>query len=600
MLTVTMAGLNTFWFDHPVDDSAEAQAIRSAQIDVVRRQTLNLAAGNIVNGSLVAWALWPVESKPLVVGWIAVLLGFSLWRLGVLVRHRNRPKGPAVGTPRTVRKALLLTAGGCAWWGLASILLFPSGSFLLQAFLTIVLAGVSAGTAMMLSCLPASAMAAMALVAGPLLVRMLIEGTPLHYALAAMIALFVIVMTAAARSFYGSFVDNVRTRIANAELLDRLRGARADLLDAIESISDGFALFDAHDRLVLSNARYGELIGAPAEKLVAGTPFEELLYGEPATTGRANAERDWRAQRLRRHRETQGTFEHELANGRWLRSSDFRTSRGGVVTVHVDITALKRREQQLRGAMYDAESANRAKSDFLALVSHELRTPLNAVLGFAEILRDETFGRHADPRYREYANDIYDSGAHLLQVINDILDLSKIEAGRLQLNEDEVQVREVAEDLERVLGGMIGRGQLALRLDLPDSLPHLWADQRALKQMLMNLLSNAIKFTPAGGTITLRGRQRGDHLDLAVADTGIGIPADQLDKVTEPFGQAGDPLTRQFQGSGLGLALVKSLMRLHGGTLRLDSSEGVGTTAWLSFPSERILPRTGGQSAAGG
>ncbi|MEQ9641196.1 MAG: ATP-binding protein [Alphaproteobacteria bacterium] len=594
-----MTGLNTFWFDHPTDDSAEAQAIRAAQIDIARRQTVSLAAGNIVNGSLVAWVLWPVEPKPVVAAWLAVILFFSFWRLAVWLRQRGKPQLPSAGTPRTVRRALALTIGGSLLWGIAAAGLFPTGSLPLQTFLAIVVAGVSAGTATMMSCLPAAAIGALVLITGPMVVRMLMEGTQMHYALAAMMTLFVIVMLAASRSFYGTLVENVRTRIANAELLQAVRGARADLLDAIETISNGFALFDAEDRLVVSNPRYGEMLDIPSEKLVPGTPFEDLLYGEPAPPpGPAPAEADWKAARIHRHREAQGTFEQELSSGRWLRSSDFRTSRGGIVTVHVDITAIKRREQQLRAAMYEAESANRAKSDFLALVSHELRTPLNAVLGFAEILRDETFGKHADARYGEYANDIYDSGAHLLQVINDILDLSKIEAGRLQLNEEEVSLPEVADDLERVLGGMLGRGQLTLRQDLPAGLPHLWADGRAMKQILMNLLSNAIKFTPAGGVITLRGRRRGDELEVAVQDTGIGIPADQLDKVLEPFGQASDPLTREFQGSGLGLTLVRSLTELHGGSLRLDSEEGVGTTVWLTFPSERVVP-SGQQSATG-
>lgn len=595
-----MAGLNTFWFDHPTDDSAEAQAIRAAQIDIARRQTVSLAAGNIVNGSLVAFVLWPALPTPVIATWLAVLLAFSGWRLVVWLRQRGKPTLPSAGTPRTVRRALALTIGGSLMWGIAAAGLFPAGSLPLQTFLAIVVAGVSAGTATMMSCLPAAAMGALALITGPMVVRMLMEGTQIHYALAAMMTLFVIVMVVASRSFYGTLVENVRTRIANAELLQAMHGLRADLVDAIETISDGFALFDAEDRLVISNPRYGELLSIPDEKLVPGTPFEDMLYGEPATppNGTPPSERDWKAARIHRHREAQGTFEQELASGRWLRSSDFRTSRGGIVTVHVDITAIKRREQQLRAAMYEAESANRAKSDFLALVSHELRTPLNAVLGFAEILRDETFGKHVDPRYGEYANDIYDSGAHLLQVINDILDLSKIEAGRLQLNEEEVAVSEVAEDLERVLSGMLGRGQLTLRQDLPPDLPNLWADGRAIKQILMNLLSNAIKFTPAGGVITVRGRRRGDELEVAVADTGIGIPADQLDKVLEPFGQASDPLTREFQGSGLGLTLVRSLMELHGGSLRLDSEEGVGTTVWLTFPSERAVAPSQKSSAS--
>ncbi|MBP2313237.1 sensor histidine kinase [Azospirillum soli] len=257
------------------------------------------------------------------------------------------------------------------------------------------------------------------------------------------------------------------------------------------------------------------------------------------------------------------------------------------------IAELRARETEARAARREAERASRAKSEFLAHMSHELRTPLNAVLGFAELLLDETFGPLGSARYRAYAEDIHQSGAHLLALINDILDLSRIEAGRMELREEGVDVAETARQTTAMVAEQAIERGVILASDLSDDMPLLLGDSRALKQMLLNLLSNAIKFTPAGGQVLLTASQLPDGgIGLMVADTGVGIAEENIARVLEPFGRGDIATARQSEGTGLGLPIVKRLMELHGGRLDLASEPGVGTTAILIFPAERGIPRT--------
>jgi signal transduction histidine kinase len=246
----------------------------------------------------------------------------------------------------------------------------------------------------------------------------------------------------------------------------------------------------------------------------------------------------------------------------------------------------------LKKALDSAAASNRAKSQFLATMSHELRTPLNSVIGFAELLGIEIHGELGDPRYREYATSIRDSGAHLLALINDVLDFAKIDAGRLELAEDEIDIPELFVASLRMVKSAAAEAGLVLCDKIADAeLPRLRADQRRIKQILLNLLSNAIKFTPGPGTVTIAARREAGTVVITVADTGIGIAADDLDKALEPFGQIDNRLARAYEGTGLGLPLSKQLMEVHGGSLRLDSTPGVGTTVTLTFPAERIMPR---------
>jgi two-component system cell cycle sensor histidine kinase PleC len=247
-----------------------------------------------------------------------------------------------------------------------------------------------------------------------------------------------------------------------------------------------------------------------------------------------------------------------------------------------------RRLEAAEVARRAAEDASRAKSDFLALMSHELRTPLNTVLGFAEMIRDRAWGTgaQAEERYVEYAGDIHAAGTHLLDVLNDVLDLAKIEAGRMTLSPEPLDPTDLAQACLRLTGGHARASGVAVCFEVAPGTNALHADRRAAKQMLVNLLSNACKFTPRGGAVRLeiRGLPDGGAM-VAVSDTGIGMTAGEITTALERFRQVDNLLTRQHAGTGLGLPLVKGLIELHGGTLAVASVSGEGTTVTLTFPS---------------
>jgi len=246
--------------------------------------------------------------------------------------------------------------------------------------------------------------------------------------------------------------------------------------------------------------------------------------------------------------------------------------------------------EALRLAKEEAEAANQAKSGFLATMSHELRTPLNAIIGFSEMMLREVLGALGNEQYRAYVEDIHASGAHLLQIINDILDLSKAEAGKIDLSEDVFDLRDIMRSVGQLIAGRIHEAELSHEVDLADDLPPLRGDERKTKQVLLNLITNSVKFTPAGGCITVTGRfDPEDGLALTVADTGIGIPESDLERVLKPFEQVDSSFSRQHQGTGLGLPLVKAIMEMHGGRMRLKSTLGAGTAVTVVFPPERAI-----------
>jgi len=396
-------------------------------------------------------------------------------------------------------------------------------------------------------------------------------------------------------------------------LVERTVAADLRLRDAIETIPEAFVLWDAENRLVLCNSNFQELHQLPDEAVVAGTSYETIV-----ATGRKPLIRTTMAH----DSEPRGarTFEAQLEDGRWMHISERRTKDGGYVSVGTDITKIKRHEQKLidgekrqRATIVDlrtsqqalerqtaeladlaekyaeektkAEEANAAKSKFLANMSHELRTPLNAIIGFSEILESGMFGPLGAAKYVEYSRDIRESGEYLLDVINDILDMSKIEAGGIRLSPETVELDSVLADCIRVVSTRAGEKRLLVSADVEAGI-HLHADRRALKQITLNLLSNAVKFTPDGGAVTLQGRLRAGAVIIGIKDNGIGIAREALQKLGRPFEQVESQLTKRHQGSGLGLAIAKSLAELHGGAMRIRSQLGRGTLVVVRLPTE--------------
>jgi two-component system, cell cycle sensor histidine kinase PleC len=397
-------------------------------------------------------------------------------------------------------------------------------------------------------------------------------------------------------------------------LVEKTIAADMRLRDAIETIPEAFVLWDADNRLVLCNSNFQALHSLPDEAIEVGASYESVVAAgsKPVVRNKIVSE----GSTLPGAR----TFEAQLEDGRWLHISERRTKDGGYVSVGTDITTIKTHEeklvdseQRLMATVTDlrssqqrlaelaekyaaektrAEEANQAKSEFLANMSHELRTPLNAIIGFSEIMESEMFGPLGAGKYREYCGDIRGSGQFLLDVINDILDMSKIEAGRIRLDFEDLDLNALLADSMRVVTARAQDKRLDVDAHISPDL-HLRADRRAVKQIFLNLLSNAVKFTPEGGRITVRGRTTRECLVLAIADTGIGIAKDALNRLGRPFEQVESQLTKSHQGSGLGLAIAKSLADLHGGSMRIRSTPGHGTLVVVRLPlnPQCLLPK---------
>ncbi len=265
--------------------------------------------------------------------------------------------------------------------------------------------------------------------------------------------------------------------------------------------------------------------------------------------------------------------------------------RAALLTGIQDVTARHKEAETLREARDQATAASRSKSEFLANMSHELRTPLNAIIGFSEALERELFGPVGNPRYREYAEDIHDSGVHLLSLINDILDLSKIEAGHFKLHEDETELDHLVQAATRIVRHRAQQANITIECELPSPPLFLVADERALKQVLINLVSNAVKFSPNGSTVRIETQVCAESLRIAVIDKGIGIAEHDIPRALTPFTQVDGSLSRTHEGTGLGLPIAKHLTELHGGTLTIESKVEAGTTVYVDLPLSRIVGR---------
>jgi PAS domain S-box-containing protein len=348
---------------------------------------------------------------------------------------------------------------------------------------------------------------------------------------------------------------------------------------------------DARARLVYLNRQARALTGYGDEELARGITSLDMLVPEDRQRARDAIGEIFKGRDLGHNeytalRKDGTTFPVTVHSQPIVRDGKLVGLRGTVL----DISQRKKVEDALRQAKQEAEVASRAKSEFLAAVSHELRTPLNAIIGFSEMIRTGTFGPIGNARYWEYIRDIHESGQHLLELINDILDLSKIESGKDDLARQPVDVAGNARAALKLVNQRAAAGGVKLGIEIEDGLPALEADPRKLKQVFVNLLTNAIKFTGSGGQVTLTGRQIEDGgIELAVSDTGIGIAPEDIPKALSQFGQIRKDPEFAHEGTGLGLPLTKALVEQHGGTLTLESRVGVGTTVRLRFPPACLI-----------
>ncbi len=389
-------------------------------------------------------------------------------------------------------------------------------------------------------------------------------------------------------------VVTVAVDITELKAVERKAIAAETLLRAaLDSIPEGFAVFDDNDRLVVANRTYAQIFTTGDDpNAIVGLTFADLVRssmakGEPPEPGFEGEA--WVVERVRRHLAADGAPRLlQVADGRWISTFERRVPGIGIVGFRADVTEAIEIQIALRQARDAAESANRAKSQFLANMSHELRTPLNAIIGFSEVIEGELFGPVGNKRYASYARDIAASGRHLVGLIGDVLDMSKIEAGGYTLSEGEMSIGDFAREMQRLMRGHAQVANVDLTLEIePAANLSLYADGQALRQIAINLLSNAIKFSHADGHVRISVRRAADGLEFAVADNGIGIDEAALAHVTEPFRQA-DGIAVKFGGTGLGLSISKRLAELHGGELRLQSTLGAGTVAAVWLPESRL------------
>lgn len=417
----------------------------------------------------------------------------------------------------------------------------------------------------------------------------------------------------------GSEDDQIQARLVGIALditeqkdaESRVAKMEEQLRNAVENISESFVVWDKDNRLVMCNRSFGEFYGISQDLLIPGASAHSISNASAKAHTLLQDDHNGRADQV----------ELQYVLDRWLHVSTRKTRDGGRVSVATDVTPLKEQEdellkserqlklyvQQLEESQHRlksesseraelavkyakekarAEEANRSKTEFLANMSHELRTPLNAIMGFAQIMNDGMFGPLGDEKYEAYTKDILDSATYLLALINDILDMSKIETGKMELDAEPVALGHIVQSCLRLIEPRVFDAGLRLNYD-PPPLPSVYVDPRATKQILLNLLSNAVKFTPQGGEITIETEVTDGSAALTVSDTGIGISQQDLRRIGMPFEQIENQHTKTHKGSGLGLALAKSLAELQGGTLTIKSELGVGSAFRVSMPRQK-------------
>lgn len=372
--------------------------------------------------------------------------------------------------------------------------------------------------------------------------------------------------------------------------LDPSQAIPGRVKSALDTMAEGLLVLDSKEQIVLANKAFADLLGEDPERML-GRRVGEFPWQGPDGEALLLEDRPWHLALISGEPQKNQRVKLILPDNTRLtfmiNCSPVLGSGGsyaGVLVSFDDVTQLEEAEIELLKSKEDAEAANHAKSAFLANMSHELRTPLNAINGFSEILSEQMYGPLGDQRYVDYAKDILTSGQHLLDMINDILDMAKVEAGKMTVDLLPIDLVDPVDAAVRMIRRKAEDKGIKLSLVHEDNLPHVDADHRAIRQMILNLVSNAIKFTDEGGEIRVSIDRKDDQIRVAVRDNGVGIPAEALPRLGQPFEQVSDTRDRNYDGTGLGLALTKSFAEMHGGRLTIASQEGRGTQVSFYLP----------------
>ena len=387
------------------------------------------------------------------------------------------------------------------------------------------------------------------------------------------------------------FRDSLKER--NQLTVERER-ERQTLSAAIATISDGFVLYDKEDRIVVCNDRVREIYPGIAELFRPGMSFREILekaVARPVVDLAGQTPEEWIAKRMRQHAAPYSAVEYTYQGDQWVRISERKTPDGGTVAVYTDITELKRRQMELEQAREQAEQASRTKSQFLASMSHELRTPLNAIIGYSEILQEDVADLARDNLVSDLKK-IEGAGRHLLDLINDILDLSKVEAGRMDVFIEEVEIVPLLEEVRAIIVPLADKNGNVTEFRMAENLGTMRTDRTKLKQSLLNILSNASKFTENGRLTLVADRFESDRpmVRFAISDTGIGMTEEQLGRLFEAFNQADASTTKKYGGTGLGLAITRHFCQLLGGEVTVSSRPSEGSTFTIILPDRPSTP----------
>ena len=532
----------------PKNPTGVQQDIYGQQQVMVIKNQLAMGLINIFNGLLVAVGAYSHAPMQQILLWYIPILVMGLIQILSWASFRNKPR-PTTVSGSYLRKAELAALTMGIVWGSASLMLSGNNTDTHLLFVWMMQAGMAAGLTSMLGPAPRITSRFVFACLFPVSVMNFIRGGDYALTIASLGIVFLAVL------IHGS-INSYRQLKSIVATIHESKSARERLADAIESSNDAFAFYDADDELLIANARHRDWFGGGQPEYHAGEESIPVL----------------------------------LDSGRWLMRSTRSTGKGGAVVVHTDITALKTRERELIEAQREAVEADESKSRFLSTMSHELRTPMNIILGFSKLMTGESKIALSPDDVREYADNIHASGTHLLKLINDIIDYSKVGLERMPVHAVDLDTSALLSDAITLAAGFEDKASLEdFDVSVSAKLSKLHADETAMKRILINLVTNAIRFNAPGKKVVIRaGLDAQGAPFIAVRDFGSGIPESKIEKVFEAFYQADSNLDREHGGTGLGLTLCRHLARLMSGDVILKSRVGVGTTAILSLPPSAI------------